>query len=304
MTSGVPQGSVLGPILFLLFINDIGEDISSHIRLFADDTTVYRAVNSRGDAEHLQRDLGKLEEWSHVNQMEFHPDKCKHLLVTRARTQTDFEYSIYGTTLELVTETKYLGVTFTKDLCWGKHCRQVRNAACASLRMLQRNLRVKSVAMKTLAYQTYVRPRAEYASCVWSPHTVSDSHQVEMVQRTAARWVLSRHDRTSSVTDMLSELKWRSLEQRRADTALTMLYKIRNGHLLTSPTHLTPVTGILASAHPHHYVQYQTDTLVQRFSFYPRTVRLWNALPNTVALAVSPDAFRHRVSQVLHQTRD
>ena len=114
--------------------------------------------------------------------------------------------------------------------------------------MLQRNLRVKSVAIKTLAYQTYVRPRAEYASCVWSPHTVSDSHQVEMVQRTAARWVLSRHDRTSSVTDMLSELKWRSLEQRRADTALTMLYKIRNGHLLTSPTHLTPVTGILTSA--------------------------------------------------------
>ena len=142
VTSGVPQGSVLGPILFLLFINDIGEDISSHIRLFADDTIIYRAVNSRGDAEHLQRDLGKLEEWSHVNQMEFHPDKCKHLLVTRARTQTDFEYSIYGTTLELVTETKYLGVTFTKDLRWGKHCRQVRNAACASLRMLQRNLRV------------------------------------------------------------------------------------------------------------------------------------------------------------------
>ena len=112
-----------------------------------------------------------------------------------------------------------------------------------------------------------MRPRAEYASCVWSPLTVSDSHQVEMVQHTAARWVLSWHDSTSSVTDMPSELKWRTLEQRRADTALTMLYKIRNGHLLTSPTHLTPVTGILASAHPHHYVQDQTDTLVQRYSF-------------------------------------
>ena len=152
VTSGVPQESVLGPILFLLFINDIGEDTSSHIRLFADDTIIYRAVNSREDTEHLQRDLGKLEKWSHVNQMEFHPDKCKHLLVTRARTQTDFEYSIYGTTLGPVTETKYLWVTFTKDLRWGKHCRQVRNIACASLRMLQRNLRVKSVAMKILTY--------------------------------------------------------------------------------------------------------------------------------------------------------
>ena len=88
-----------------------------------------------------------------------------------------------------------------------------------------------------------------------------------MVQHTAARWVLSWHDPTSSVTDMPSELKWRTLEQRRGDTALTMLYKIRNGHLLTSPTYLTPVTGILARAHPHHYVQNQTDTLVQGYSF-------------------------------------
>ena len=82
--------------------------------------------------------------------------------------------------------------------------------------------------------------------------------------------------------------KWRSLEQRRADTAHTVLYKIRNGHLLTSPTHLTPVMGILARAHPHHYVQYQTDTLVQKYPFYPHMVQLWNALPNTVAWLCHP----------------
>ena len=73
VTSGFPEGSVLGPILFLLFINDIGEDISSHIRLFTDDMIIYRAVKSREDAEHLKRDLGKLEEWIHVNQNEIPP---------------------------------------------------------------------------------------------------------------------------------------------------------------------------------------------------------------------------------------
>ena len=81
-----------------------------------------------------------------------------------------------------------------------------------------------------------------------------------MIQRTAARWVLARHERRASVTDMLAELKWRSLKQRWADIALTMLYKIRNTHVQITPSHLIPVTGIAASAHPHHYVQYHTDT--------------------------------------------
>ena len=124
-----------------------------------------------------------------------------------------------------------------------------------------------------------------------------------MIQRTAARWVLARHEPRASVTDMLAELKWRSLEQRRADIALTMLYKIRNAHVQITPSHLTPVTGIVASAHPHHYVQYHTDTVVQYSSFYPRAVRMWNALPAGVALSPSTDAFKHRVGQVCHRTR-
>ena len=95
-----------------------------------------------------------------------------------------------------------------------------------------------------------------------------------MIQRTAAGWVLARHERRPSVTDMLAELKWRSLEQRWADIALTMLYKIRNAHVQITPSHLTPVTVIAASAHPHHYVQYHTDTVVQYSSFYPRAVRV------------------------------
>ena len=301
VTSGVPQGSVLGPILFLLFINDIGADISSNIRLFADDTIIYRAVDVPRDADRLQEDLNRLEEWSHSNQMEFHPYKCKHLMVTRARTPTISNYTIYGTTLEMVH--KYLGVTFAKDLRWKTQWGNVRNASCATLRFLHRNLRVTSAATKTLAYTTFVRPQAEYACPVWSPHTVHDTHQIEMIQRTAARWVLARHERRASVTDMLAELKWRSLEQRRADIALTMLYKIHNAHVQITPSHLTPVTGIAASAHPHHYVQYHTDTVAQYSSFYPRAVRMWNALPAGVALAPSTDAFKHRVGQVCHRTR-
>ena len=254
-------------------------------------------------ADRLQEDLNRLKEWSHSNQMKFHPDKCKHLMVTRARTPTISNYTIYGTTLEMVEHIKYLGVTFAKDLRWKTQCGNVRNASCATLKFLQRNLRETSAATKTLAYTTFVRPPAEYACPVWSPHTAHDTHQIEMIQRTAARWVLARHERRASVTDMLAELKWRSLEQRRADIALTMLYKIHNAHVQITPSHLTPVTGIAASAHPHHYVQYHTDTVVQYSSFYPRAVRMWNALPASIALAPSTDAFKHRVGQVCHRTR-
>ena len=80
--------------------------------------------------------------------------------------------------------------------------------------------------MKTLAYQTYVRSHAEFANCVWSSHTVSDSQRVEMMQFTMARLVLSQSDRTPSIANMLSELKRRSLLQRRADADLTMVYKM------------------------------------------------------------------------------
>ena len=206
-------------------------------------------------------------------------------MVTRARTPTISNYTIYGTTLEMVEHIKYLGVTFAKDLRWKTLWGNVRNASCATLRFLQRNLRVTSAATKTLGYTTIVRPQAEYACPVWSPHTAHDTHQIEMIQRTAARWVLVRHERRASVTDMLAELKWRSLEQRRADIALTMLYKIRNAHVQITPSHLTPVTGIAASAHPHHYVQYHTDTVVQ-YCTAPSTRKLWGC--GTPYLLVSP----------------
>ena len=191
----------------------------------------------------------------------------------------------------MVKNIKYLGVTFAKDLRWKTQCGNVRNASCATLRFLQSNLWVMSVATKTLAYTTFIRPQAEYFCLVWSPHTAHDTHQIDMIQCTAARWVLARHECRASVTGMPAELMWRSLEQRQADISLTMLYKICIVHKIT-PSHLTPVMGIAASVHPHHYVQYHTDTMVQHSS-YPRAVRMWNALPAGVALVPSIDAFKH-----------
>ena len=113
--SGVPQGSVIGPSLFLLYINDMPEGIRSRVRHFADDTIVYLTITSDTDADYLQEDLEKLAEWEGKWKMAFHPDKCNVLTITRKRKPIVREYQLYGHTLEAVTSTKYLGCTISAD---------------------------------------------------------------------------------------------------------------------------------------------------------------------------------------------
>jgi hypothetical protein len=137
VTSGVPQGSVLGPILFLIYINDISSNISSNIRLFADDTIIYRTINDETDSKALQTDLNTLADWSRVWQMEFHPGKCNVIHFTRSRSPFHTKYHLYDQELETVSSVKYLGVTISSDLRWNKHTTAVRNAASGSLRFLQ-----------------------------------------------------------------------------------------------------------------------------------------------------------------------
>ncbi len=112
--SGVPQGSVLGPCLFLFYINDLPESLVSNIRLFADDTIVYLTIHSDSDTQVLQRD--KLAEWEILWKMEFHPDKCEVLGVGRKRAMVQNDYILHGKTLATADSAKYLGVTIASDL--------------------------------------------------------------------------------------------------------------------------------------------------------------------------------------------
>ena len=303
VTSGVPQGSVLGPVLFLLYINDIGEGISSKIRLFADDTILYRTINSTADTASLQADIEQLQRWCEEWQMAFHPSKCSVLRVTTSRSPLNVPYTLCGHTLELVKQVKYLGVTITSNLKWDAHISNVRQCADATTRFLKRNLRMHSRPIREAAYFTYVRPKAEYATAAWDPHTKTNIKKVEMIQHNAARWTLGkdgRRHREDSVTAMLSVLGWRSLELRRADTRLNMLHKIRNDLVKISNPDLRPITGMLHSAYPHRLVNFRKHTASQFNSFYPRTVRQWNDLDPSVALATH-ELFKSRVSKLQHR---
>ena len=186
--SGVPQGSVLGPVLFLVFINDLPDNIRSSVRLFADDCVLYRNIYTPSDCTILQDDLDSLAGWESEWQMKFNVAKCHSMRVSHnpLDKQIKFDYSLHQHTLEHVHSAKYLGITITDNLDWGQHISEITSKATRTLRFLRRNLAFAPRQTKDIAYKTLVRPQLEYASPVWHPHVKTQTQQVEKVQRTAA----------------------------------------------------------------------------------------------------------------------
>lgn len=301
VTSGVPQGSVLGPLLFLLYINDLPENIQSQVRLFADDTAVYLTVNNQNDSSILQNDLDTLQEWERTWDMEFNPSKCQVLHISRARRPIHSQYTLHGETLESVDCARYLGVSISKDLTWNTHIKEILTKANRTLGFVKRNVKTKNQSVKELAYKTFVRPKLEYASTVWSPYTKKNIDQIEMVQRRAARWVSNRYSSYDSVSAMLSNLGWRSLEYRRYDSRLAMFYKIQYGLVAMSmPSYFERPTKITRHSHnnPLSFRQVYASADYYRCSFYPMTIVLWNRLPAETVQLSDLDSFKREVSKI------
>ena len=139
---GVPQGTVLGPLMFLLYINDIGDRVSQEtkIKLFADDCILFRHIHGNEDQTKLQEDLDVLQEWSTSWQMSFNPSKCQTMQVTRSRQPTAFTYSMHGVHLSSVKQTTYLGVHLSSDMSRIIHINHVVNDASKILGFIRRNL--------------------------------------------------------------------------------------------------------------------------------------------------------------------
>ena len=189
VVSGVPQGTVLGPLLFSLHINDIMSDIESEIRLFADDCVCYREIKDIEDTFKLQKDIDRLGIWARKWGMRFQPVKCNMMQLTNKHNKIQASYTLEGTVLENVDSIKYLGVTITSDLKWNSHIRNVCSKANRTLGFLRRNLFSCPQDVKEAAYKSLVRPILEYGSTVWDPHYNGLNDELENVQKRAARFV-------------------------------------------------------------------------------------------------------------------
>ena len=133
-TSGVPQGSVLGPARLLLYINDLPDTMDSQVRLFADDTVLYRTIKSDTDHHRLQTDLDKLSEWAMAwDGMQFHPARCLVMNISKKRHPSKFTYSLHNTDLKTTDTSKYLGIIISQDMKCTKHITQTCSRANRAL---------------------------------------------------------------------------------------------------------------------------------------------------------------------------
>ena len=299
--SGVPQGTVLGPLLFLVYVNDLPNQVSSHMRLFADDCIIYRRIRSLEDTRALQEDVDSLCHWEDKWQMGFNYSKCYAMRVTHKARPICGHYRMGDNLLEEVDHYPYLGVELASDLSWNKHIARVSSKANRILGLLKRNLRGCDSSTKEVAYKALVRPLLEYCHTVWDPHQIGNIEAIEKVQRRSARFVLNDYRKASSVSEMLRTLNWEPLEVRRAKARLCVIYKETYGLIPTNiacvqtgaPTQLTR----LSSRHLV-YNRVRANKNGYKRSLYPWTIPEWNSLPDNVRLAPSLDVFKHRLETI------
>ena len=143
VTSGVPQGTVLGPLLFLLHINDLPGNVQSQVRLFADDCLLYRVIDTAADQHLLQQDLQRLEQWGHRWGMRFHASKCEIMRVCRSSQPINSisMYQLGEVPLQVVDRAKYLGVNISNNLSWSPYIANITAKANSKVGFLWRNLK-------------------------------------------------------------------------------------------------------------------------------------------------------------------
>ena len=297
VTSGVPQGSVLGPLLFILYINDIGDNIKSTIRLFADDLIMYRAILNRDDINVFQSDLDTLYNWSTKWEMNFNLNKCNLIKISKKQIQYKHKYFIGSYILPYCDKFTYLGVTITSDLNWSEHITNISRKATNILNFVKRNLYFANTECKSKAYTSLVRPHVEYAAAAWDPHYNKDIKTLQAVQNRAARFATNTYSLKASVTKLNSDLAWPPLDSRRKLARLTEFFKILKGLSPITSTPLQQSSRVTRnSSSGLSFMCLASNSDVFKYSFFPRTIVEWNSLPLDIRSSSSVDSFRYKLS--------
>ena len=235
VTSGVPQGTVLGPTLFCAYINDIAAHVSkdTRVKMYADDTLVYRSIHNEDDAKELQDDVDHIQAWANKFLMKFNVEKCVHMRVACQKRLRNPSYRYYldlgGSVIPNCSEARYLGVLLTSDFHFSKHIDGVCVKANQVIGFLRRNFGGASRTAKKTAFTSLVRSRLEYASSVIDPYFRTDCKKLEAVQRRGARFIHNSHWNRESVSEMLQQQNLPTLAFRRTMQRHTMLDRILNG---------------------------------------------------------------------------
>ena len=277
ITSGVPQGSVLGPLLFLIYINDLHNCVQNSVcHLFADDCILYQRIRSCQDSDKFQADLDQLKKWESTWLMEFHTSKCQVISITNKVKSIIGKYQVHDHILEQVNCAKYLGIYIDLKLAFNTHVDAIVKKANLTHAFLSRNIPRCCRKVKQMAYTTYIRRTVEYASPVWDPHTKRNTEKIEMVQHRCARYVTGNFDRTSSVTSLLNYLSWPTLEEIWHQYRLAVMYRILHNQVDIHWQSFLTKTSSCTRGHSCRLFVPFCKNHVYASSFFPHTSKDWN----------------------------
>ena len=298
VTSGVPQGSVLGPLLFIIYINDLEIGINSDISKFADDTKIGRPIVNDDDARVLQEDLVRLYEWSEKWQMKFNVNKCSIMSVGN-KGNGPVDYRLNDITLGRSYSERDLGVQVSSDLRPREQCVRARNRANKILGFIGRCVTNRSSEVILKLYLALVRPHLDYAVQFWSPYYRKDIDFLEAVQRRMTRMIPGI--RNLSYKDRLKCLNLHSLERRRTRGDMIEVFKWVKGINKGSMDQVLEVSNRDNRTRGNGYklekIRFRTD--VGKYWFSNRVVNDWNRLSSDVVGAGSLGSFKRRLDECM-----
>ena len=305
--SGVPQGSILGPVLFTLYVNDIPDGLETLISMYADDTKLYATLTSENSTDQLLSDLRKLETWARLMQMKFHPGKCKVMHLGKNNPKKSYEMKTHDGKYHTLEETeveKDLGVLVDNKLKFSQHIQSKVNKANKILGCIKHTFKYMNKDIFTMLYKSLIRPHLEYASCIWSPQLKRDKDSIERVQRRATKLVPElKHLPYSS---RLQQLGLPTLTYRRRRADLIETYRIMNEqHSMNTNCQcsLCPDKQMLdLSANTHtrgHRFKLKTHLAsgARKQFFTTRVTADWNSLEEATVTAENVNHFKSRLEK-------
>jgi len=300
VTSGVPQGSVLGPLLFVIYINIMVEKVETEgLFLFADDVKVFKEITTQDEEEALQDILDKMYDWTRYSLLKFHPQKCEAMRIKNKRNDTSCGmYNIDCVRLATSQKVKDLGIVFNENLTFEEHINDKVNKANSIAGLIRRSFIHLDKDMFKILFTSIVRPHLEYGATIWNPVKKNLITIIENVQRRATKWLPGFS--TLSYKERLKEIKLTTLQYRRYRGDMIELYKLfhdfydpsASKQLLESLKGNAPER---TSARNHCFTIYKSPYKrdVRRDYFKHRTIDQWNNLPASVVQAPSLNAFKN-----------
>ena len=303
VTSGVPQGSVLGPTLFIYFINDLPSISTEKTKIFADDTKSYTEIHSINDAQKLQTCINLLVDWSEKWLLRFNSSKCKILHL--GKNNPKYEYYIYNdgvkSVLEETTSEKDLGVLVDNNLDFKGHVNETVKKSRQVSGLIMSTIENKTKDIMVLLFKALVRPKLEYANSVWCPYNKFIIKHIEQVQRHYTKRITGTKGMT--YYERLVYLKLPSLEYRRVRGDLIETYKIKTGlydPITTSTLFDLPYNKNTRNNSSKIFKKRAKQKPYQKF-FTNRIVNLWNSLPKFVVQAKNLNDFKNKIDSHLNE---